>query len=109
MEDDLQISRSLPLLSAFLMVFCIGSWLLIWRDIWPPSSLQIGAALIGTLSGGIYCLDRIRNWDVRTWEWRDEQRRNRIYPLFLYRILPFSGAVGVAVSFIIDHTFGKAV
>lgn len=109
MDDDLQIPASFPILCILAVIFCVGLWLLIWRDIWPPSSVQIGAALLGTLIGGIYCLDRIRNWDMRTWEWRDEQRRNRIYPLFLYRILPFSGTVGVAASLFIDRTFGKAV
>ena len=109
MDDDLQIPQFFPILCIFAVVFCFGVWLWFWYDTWPPSALQISAAVLGTLIGGIYCLDRVQCWDVRAWEWRDEQRRNRTYPLFLYRILPFSGAVGVLATILIDRTLGKAV
>ncbi len=109
MKDDLQIPRSFPILSLLLVAFCVGLWLWFWYDTWPPSTLQISAAVLGTLIGSLYCLDRIQNWNVQAWEWRDTQRRNRTYPRFLYRILPFSGAVGVLASILIDRTLGKAV
>jgi hypothetical protein len=109
MKEELQISKSVLLLYMLIVIMCIGSWLLFWRSTWPPSILQIGAAVIGTLLGCLYCLDRIRNWDVRTWEWRDGQRRNRTYAPILYRILPLSGAVGVVVAIFIDRTLGKEV
>src|SRR5215213_6696592 len=62
MDDDLQISKSVLLLYMLIVIMCIGSRLLFWRSTWPPSILQIGAAIIGTLLGCLYYLDRIRNW-----------------------------------------------
>jgi uncharacterized integral membrane protein len=109
MEESAQIPKSFVLLYLAIVVICVGAWLLFWRSTWPPSPLQIGAAIIGALIACVYCVDRSRNWDVRAWDWRQEQRRNRAYSPFLYRILPFSGAVGVIAALIIDSTFGKAV
>lgn len=86
-----------------------GSWLFFWYITWPPSALQVGAAIAGMLIGCIYNLDRLLNWDVYAWQWHDATRRNRVYPSFLYRLALFGGVLGMLSVPLMRRYFGSEV
>lgn len=52
----------------------LGSWIWYWTVIRPPTWVGWAGAGVGTAMGLTYCLDRLRHWDVRTWQWRNAER-----------------------------------
>ncbi len=108
LKDEPKIGTSIPLVGALLTTFCFGGWAWFWSVIWPPSRLQIAAAIGGICFGLIYCVDRLRNWDVYTWEWRPATR-NRTYTPIIYRLAILGGPLGILATQIAREFISKEV
>lgn len=99
----------LPVLFTFFTFLFLGLWFWYWSVVWPPTWFSIMAAGIGGTGSLIFCVDRFLHWDVRTWQWRSEQRRNQNHHPIFYQLGLYGGVLGIITTKVVDHLVGEDI
>jgi hypothetical protein len=103
MDNDTHISTTDTIFLIVIAFITGASWSFIWATDWPPSFFHLLGAVLGIIPAVIMCIDRLINFDIIAWDWRNSERDKSFAPL-LSKIIPFSGVTGTIIYTILQRT-----